>query len=53
MARAVLGVAVQRQVGQHDAEAVVEVLDDRLELAVAEAAPSAAARAPGPVPASR
>ena len=32
VARAVLGVAVQRQVGQHDAEAVGEVLDDRLEL---------------------
>ena len=37
VARAVLGVAVQRQVGQDHAEAVVEVLDDRLELAVAQA----------------
>ena len=36
VARAVLGVAVQREVGQDDAEAVGEVLDDRLELAVRE-----------------
>ena len=31
-----LGVAVERQVGQHQAEAVAEVLDDRLELHVRE-----------------
>ena len=37
MARPVLGVAVQRQVGQHEAEAVAELLDERLELAVREA----------------
>ena len=36
VARAVLGVAVQRQVGEDSAVAVGEVLDDRLELAVAE-----------------
>ena len=36
MARAVLGVAVQRQVRQHDAEAVVESLDERRQLAVAQ-----------------
>ena len=46
VARPVLGVAVQRQVGQHDAEAVGEVLDDRLELAVGEQRASAGARAP-------
>ena len=34
MARAILRVAVQRQIGQHEAEAVGEVLDDRDELAV-------------------
>ena len=34
--RAVLAVAVQRQVGQHDAVAVRELVDDRLELAVGE-----------------
>ena len=34
--RALLGVAVQRQVGQHDAEAVGELLDNRLELLVRE-----------------
>src|SRR4051795_12299669 len=36
VARAVLGVPVQRQVGEHDAEAVGQVLGDRLPLAVAE-----------------
>ena len=36
VARAVLGVAVQRQVGQHDAVAVLEALDERRQLAVAE-----------------
>jgi hypothetical protein len=36
VARAVLGVAVQRQVGEDDAEAVDEVLHDGLELAVRE-----------------
>ena len=36
MLRAVLGVAVQRQVGQHDAIAVRERVHDRLELAVRE-----------------
>ena len=34
--RAILGVAVQRQVRQHDAEAVGEMLDGRLELLVGE-----------------
>ena len=34
VARAVLGVAVQRQVGQHEPEAVAELLDQRLPLAV-------------------
>ena len=37
VARAVLGVAVQRQVGQHEPEAVAELLDERLPLAVREA----------------
>ena len=36
MARAVLGVAVQRQVRQHEPEAVAELLDERLPLAVRE-----------------
>ena len=36
MARAVLGVAVQRQVGQHEPEAVGELLDQRLPLAVGQ-----------------
>ena len=36
VARAVLGVAVQRQVGQHEPEAVGELLDQRLPLAVRE-----------------
>ena len=36
VARAVLGVAVQRQVGQHEPEAVRELLDERLELAVGQ-----------------
>ncbi len=36
MARAVLGVAVQRQVGEHDAEAVGEPLDGGLPLLVGE-----------------
>ena len=36
VARAVLGVAVQRQVGEHDAEAVGELLDRRLPLLVRE-----------------
>ncbi len=36
MARAVLGVAVQRQVGEHHAEAVGELLDRRLPLLVGE-----------------
>ncbi len=36
MARAVLGVAVQRQVGQHHAEAVGELLDGGLPLLVRE-----------------
>ena len=36
MPRAVLGVAVQRQVGQDQAESMGEVLDDRLELPVRE-----------------
>ena len=36
VARAILGVAVQRQVGEHDAEAVGELLDGRLELLVGE-----------------
>ena len=34
VARAVLGVAVQRQIGQHDPEALGQRLDDRLPLAV-------------------
>ena len=34
VARAVLGVAVQRQVGQHEPEAIGEVLDERDELAM-------------------
>jgi Na+-driven multidrug efflux pump len=34
--RAVLGVAVQRQVGQHEAEAIGQLLDQRLELAVGQ-----------------
>mgnify|MGYP000905579350 CR=1 FL=1 len=37
MAGVVLGVAVQRQVGQHEPEAVGEVLDQRLELAMRQA----------------
>ncbi|MBA3328913.1 MAG: hypothetical protein H0T43_11490, partial [Solirubrobacterales bacterium] len=37
VARAVLGVAMQRQVGQHEAEAVAQVLDERRELAVRQA----------------
>ena len=36
MARAILGVAVQRQVGEHHAEAVCELLDGRFELLVGE-----------------
>jgi hypothetical protein len=32
--RAILGVAVERQVGEHDAEAVGELLDGRLPLLV-------------------
>ena len=48
VARAVLGRAVQRQVGQHDAIAVRELVDDRLPLAVGEACPSAAAPAAVP-----
>ena len=38
VARAVLGVAVQRQVGQDDAEAIGQVLDGRLELLVRSSA---------------
>ena len=36
MARTILGVAVQRQVGEHHAEAVCQLLDGRLELLVGE-----------------
>src|SRR6185295_20288673 len=36
VARAVLGVAVEREVGEDEPEAVAEVLDDRLPLLVAE-----------------
>jgi len=36
MPRAILGVAVQRQVGKHDPVAIGELLDDRLELLVGE-----------------
>ena len=50
VARAVLGVAVQRQVGQHEPEAVAEVLDDRLPLAVAEERRVQRARAPARCP---
>ena len=52
MPRRILGVPVQRQVGQHDPVAVRERLDDRLELAVVSPRECSSASG-GPVPASR
>ena len=52
MVRAVLGGAVQRQVGEHHAVAVGELVDDRLALAVREPLECSSASG-GPVPASR